>query len=358
MRQFWLAILLLNGMPACAQDSMRPAGFQFSGYVEAYYCYDSERPADHARKPVFYNYSRHNEVDLNLGFVKASYSQDRVRANFALMAGTYAQANLASEPLLLRHVFEANAGWRMPGRHEVWLDAGIMPAHIGFESAIGSDCWTLTRSILADNSPYYEAGLKLGFLSADTKWKAAILYLNGWQRVQRLAGNNTPAFGTQLSYSPGDKAIVNWSAFIGNEYPDSARRWRYFNNLYAKFQLAPKLGLIVGFDIGLQQERKGSSRLDTWYSPILIVRYRVRDRIHLAARLEYYRDRNALIISPMHPYGLDAAGGSINLDYAPARQVLVRIEGRGLYDANPVFLIRDDEVRWNFFVTASCSVSF
>jgi hypothetical protein len=40
-----------------------------------------------------------------------------------------------------------------------------MPSHIGFESAIGKDCATLTRSILADNSPYYEAGVKIDITS-------------------------------------------------------------------------------------------------------------------------------------------------------------------------------------------------
>ncbi len=38
-----------------------------------------------------------------------------------------------------------------------------MPSHIGFESAVGSDCWNLTRSILAENSPYFESGIKLNY---------------------------------------------------------------------------------------------------------------------------------------------------------------------------------------------------
>jgi hypothetical protein len=36
-----------------------------------------------------------------------------------------------------------------------------MPSHIGFESVISADCWTLTRSLLAENSPYYETGMRL-----------------------------------------------------------------------------------------------------------------------------------------------------------------------------------------------------
>lgn len=60
-----------------------------------------------------------------------------------------------------------------------------MPSHIGFESAIGKDCWNLTRSILADNSPYYETGIKLGYTSKNEKLYLAGMYLNGWQRIQK-----------------------------------------------------------------------------------------------------------------------------------------------------------------------------
>ena len=38
-------------------------------------------------------YNRHNEVNLNLGFVKAAYASTKSRANLALMAGTYANDN-------------------------------------------------------------------------------------------------------------------------------------------------------------------------------------------------------------------------------------------------------------------------
>jgi hypothetical protein len=75
-------------------------------------------------------------------------------------------------------------------------------SHIGFESAIGKDCWNLTRSILADNSPYYESGAKLSYTSKNEKWFISGLILNGWQRIQRVEGNNLPAFGHQLTFKP------------------------------------------------------------------------------------------------------------------------------------------------------------
>nr|WP_290930803.1 outer membrane beta-barrel protein [Haliscomenobacter sp.] len=70
-----------------------------------------------------------------------------------------------------------------------------MPSHIGFESAIGKDCWNLSRSILAENSPYYETGVRLSLNSANGKWYAAAMLLNGWQRMARATGIQSAHFG-------------------------------------------------------------------------------------------------------------------------------------------------------------------
>ena len=82
------------------QDSIKPA-LKISGYLEVYYCYDFGKPADHNRPPFIYSFNRSNEVNVNIGFIKASYENKSVRANLALMAGTYSNANLASEPGVL-----------------------------------------------------------------------------------------------------------------------------------------------------------------------------------------------------------------------------------------------------------------
>ena len=45
---------------------------QFSGYVETYYAYDFGQPESNTRPGFFYSHTRHNEVALNLGFIKAA----------------------------------------------------------------------------------------------------------------------------------------------------------------------------------------------------------------------------------------------------------------------------------------------
>ncbi|TDH20088.1 porin [Segetibacter sp. 3557_3] len=277
MKKFsFIIVIVLGSLFPCvtgrAQDtSTQKPTLESRVYLDAYYSYDFSKPATHQKAPFLYNYNRHNEVNINLALASLSYKRQRARATLGLMTGTYAQYNLADEPQVLRHVFEANAGVKLSAHENLWLDAGILPSHIGYESAISKDCWTLTRSILAENSPYYEAGARLSYTTINKKWYAAILLLNGWQRITRRAGNNTPSLGTQLTYTPSDNLSINWSTFVGNNEPDSARQWRYFNNLYAVWKLNKALGFTIGFDYGMQQKQRGSSNFNTWYSPVFFM---------------------------------------------------------------------------------------
>ncbi|WP_133272779.1 outer membrane beta-barrel protein [Hymenobacter radiodurans] len=43
------------------------------------------------------------------------------------------------------------------------MDTGIFTSHLGFELALSKDNWTLSRSLMAKNSPYYEAGVRITY---------------------------------------------------------------------------------------------------------------------------------------------------------------------------------------------------
>ena len=330
----------------------------FSGYVETYYSYDFNEPENHTRPGFVYSHNQHNELNLNLGFAKVNYAKDNVRGNLAIMAGTYAQYNLAAEQDLLRNVFEANVGVKISSKHNLWVDAGIMPAHIGFESAIGKDCPTLTRSIMADNSPYYEAGVKVGYTSPSEKWYLAAMYLNGWQRIQKIDGNQTPAFGTQITYKPSAKTTLNWSTYVGNEQPDIDRKWRYFHNIFGQFKLDAKTNLTAGFDIGSQQSANKSNKCDIWYTPVVILQHKLTDKIQLAVRGEYYSDEKGVIIASGTPNGFQTYGFSANFDYLVSDNVMFRIEARNLTSKDEVFLNGVNPTDSNTFLTTSIAISF
>lgn len=341
-----------------AQDSMKKqTNVSWSVFTDVYYAFDFARPANHEKASFLYNHKRHNEATINLALVSLSYRDSTKRATLGLMAGTYPQYNLAAEPLVFQHIYEANAGIKLTNRKEVWLDAGILPSHIGFESAISKDCWTLTRSILAENSPYYEAGLRASYKPPNQKWYIAVLILNGWQRIKRIDANNTPSFGTQITYTPSDKFVINSSTFVGNDKPDSSRKWRYFHNLYSTWQLSNYWGITMGFDIGLEQKQRLSSNLNTWYSPVVIVRYQNKNWA-AAARAEYYQDNDGVIATLINNGPFQMQGYSVNIDRIVGKGFLFRIEGRWFKNASDYFIHRSGLSSKNFQLTSSLAFAF
>ena len=351
-----IAIAVLN--PVSGQDSTRTEKpFTVSGYLETYYNYDFNKPANNTTPGFLYNFNRAREVNLNLGFIKGSYSTDHVRANLALATGTYVNANYASEPGVLKNMYEANIGFRISKQKNIWIDAGIMPSHIGFESAIGKDNPTLTRSLVAENSPYFESGVKLGFTSEDEKWYLAALYLNGWQRIQRVDGNSTPAFGTQLTFKPSSAVTLNYSTFMGNDKPDSLKQMRYYHNLYSLFQVNEKFGFITGFDLGMERAVNGN-HFNHWYTPVVIVHYAVSHRVNVAARGEYFKDKKGVLITTALKEGFQTFGISANIDVAVLPGLLWRLEVRNLAGRDAIFEKNDLKRHNNTFATTSLSFSF
>lgn len=348
--------LLFTVLFSKAQDTT--GSLTISGYAETYYSFDFNKPSDNSRPGFVYSHNRHNEFNLNLGFIKANYSAERVRANIALAAGTYMNANYTAEPGVLKNVLEANAGVKLSRKKNLWLDAGIMPSHIGYESAVSKDCRNLTRSILADNSPYFETGAKISYNSINSKWMLSAMALNGWQRIRRTDGNSMMSWGAQVQYKPSGRTLLNYSNFIGTDKPDSARLIRLFHNFYGIFSITDKFEITTGFDMGAEERTPGSGLRNTWFSPVLIMRYAMSSKWAVACRAEHYNDPHGVIISTGTSNGFQATGFSLNIDHSPFKNALLRAEVRSLHSRDAVFATTTGTGNNNTTFTSSIAVSF
>src|SRR6202000_335076 len=116
------------------------------------------------------------------------------------------------------------------------------------------------------------------------KWTFSAMYLNGWQRVVLLNDNQTPCGGTQIVYKPNERVSLNYSTYFGNDRPDSAYQFRFYNDLYGTFAITEKLSVIAGFDYGMQQRTAHSAGYATWYAPTLIARYAFSPKCAIGAR--------------------------------------------------------------------------
>lgn len=307
----------------------------FSVYGELYYSYDFSNPSNHEKPNFIYNHKRHNELNANLLLVKANYLDTKYRANIGLMAGNYAHYNLNSEPTWAQFIYEANVGIKLSNKNNLWLDAGIFTSHIGFESAVSSDCWTLTRSLLAENSPYYETGLKLSYLTKNEKLSLSAYFLNGWQKIQKPNDIQKPSFGFQTTYKPSARVILNYSNYLGTDKPDSLQSFRHFHNLYFQFEPTQKFGIIAGFDIGF--ERTFYSRFKNWYTPIVILKHRINKKTVTALRGEFYSDKSEVIIATGTTNGFQTFGFSSNVDYELNEKIKLRVEGKLYHSKDKIF---------------------
>ncbi len=361
MKKYIITTLLLGIFFPKAQssDSLKAENkVTFSAYAELFYTYDFNEPANHRRQDFLYSYNRHNELNLNLGLIKGSYQNDNLRANLTFMAGTYAQDNMSAEQEALRYVNEANIGIKISETKNLWIDAGIMPSHIGWESAIGKDNMNLTRSFAAENSPYFETGAKISYTSDNGKWFLSGLILNGWQRIAKIPGNQSLSFGHQLMYKPNEKITLNSSSFVGNDQPKEEKRMRYFHDLYGNFQLTEQFSALLGFDIGAEQKEKQSESYNIWYSPNILMKYQLNNKWALAGRLEYYSDKNGVIIKTETPNGFQTFGYSVNVDYAILKNVVFRTEARGFSSKDAIFMKNNEYQQGNFFITTSLAAWF
>lgn len=334
-----VALSLILSSAALAQEEKKNP-LTFSGYAETYFQYDTNNPDNNTRPGFIYSHNRNNEVNLNLGLLKATYDTGIVRANLALAAGSYMNANYSAEPGVLKNIYEANVGFKVLKSQNLWITAGILPSHIGFESAVGADCITLTRSIIAENSPYFEAGAKITYVSPSGQWELSGLYLNGWQRIQRVDGNTTPAFGHQLIYKPTNKITLNSSSFIGNDKPDDVRQRRYFHDFYGQFELTSKVKLMAGFDLGWEENSSQGDQYNKWYGASAMTQIIVTDKLNLAVRAEYYQDKKGVIIVAGNSNGFETYGASVNSDYKISSNLVWRMEVKNYSSRDAIYIKR------------------
>src|ERR1700728_2499540 len=130
------------------------------GYVDVYYSYAFSHPVGGTR-PYWVSYNRDNEINLDLAYVSLKYTSDRVRASFTPGYGTYMNANYAAERQTLQNILEASVGVRLFKNKDIWLDGGVFSSPYTNESVYSFDQLTYTRSMGAENTPYYLTGAKL-----------------------------------------------------------------------------------------------------------------------------------------------------------------------------------------------------
>ena len=320
-----------------------------SVYLEPYFAYDFNNPPS-KNIPYLVNYSRHDEFNLNLAVLYVSYQDSNVRGILGLQSGTFPMAAYAAEPAIFQYLYQANAGVQL--LQNLWIDAGVLPSHFGIETQIGKEQWTLTRSLVAENTPYYETGVRAGYTAGP--WNFDLFVLNGWQNIQDV--NSNKALGTEIEYSAGILTL-NSSTFFGNTHPDSTPRTRIFHDFYAILAVSNVLSFSGVYDIGWEQTSPNGSYA-RWESADIIARYLLSNKFAIAIRGEYFNDPEQVLLVTGTPNGYQTAGYSLNFDYMLSPLVTIRIEAKRYSASDAIFTQNGTAVNGSTILTSSLAVSF
>lgn len=339
-----IALLFASLLPfasvAVAQETTTPAPsptptpvVDVHGFIDVYYAWNPNRPPEHDNFiPGTGSTAKHgNELGLNLAALTLSHSSDPVGFTLVFNAGSGTDVIHSGEPSngrdVYRAIYQASVVYE-PGRPGgVQIEVGVFPCHVGFEGFFSKDNWNYTRSWMGEFSPYYSAGVKVGFPLGD-HLRAQIHVLNGWQIIRD--NNDAKTVGTQLLWS-SDRFSAAFNTMYGAELPGDESSKRAFGDLWVSFRATPALTLAASFDAGRQEFPEADTA--KWWGAAAYARYALTDATALALRVERFDDPEGGIAGS--PQRLDEA--TLTLEHRPRPNLIWKLEGRYDKADDPVF---------------------
>lgn len=352
--------LQANGQEPSAENRH----ISWGGFIDGQFAYDFNNPQNgdrsYSTQPV-----RSNEFNINLAFLEAKVESQKTRARFAVQAGTSVQSNYSSEPTqgsisggdLSRHIQEARIGHKLTAT--TWIDAGIFFAHVGSESFISKENITLTRSLIADYSPYYLSGMKLTHVASD-RITIQFLVVNGWQNISE--NNSDKSIGTGFEYA-ADRWSFSYKTLLGQEVPPDLNgtprnsEFRHFHDFILKSRGVGPWEWVAQFDIGFQK-KSGESGEHQWQGASIMARYSLNTNQKVSLRAETYYDPSQVVVVTNTPYSLNVAGTSVGFDQSLPDEILWRTELRLVKANQNVFPHESTWASENLTVTTSWAMSF
>lgn len=294
MKLYLLTLLLLVSMilPAFGQEKEPTTDkFTVSGYLDLYYLYDFAEPANGQRQYVT-QAARHNELNVNLGFVNIKYDNDRIRGNFALQAGTYATANYAAEPdQFAQLINQANIGVRIG--EKTWIDAGVLSGHFGYEGLLSMNNELYTHALVTEYTPYFQTGVQLTHDFSE-KLSFRVVVLNGYQII--ADNNKQKSVGIGVDYQISDELAFSYGNYLGKDPSGFLNLNRFHQNAYLAWN-KPRYTLAAVVDYMLAGW--GDSPINTQSVLFLtfIQKYDLSEQWSVSGRYEYVVDEGNILFT-------------------------------------------------------------
>ncbi len=325
------------------------------GYVEAYYSYNFNRPANGITNFRGFD-NRHNTISLTNAVVGVQADVGPVTTRLILQYGATGSTYYAGEPTfpgaagangssgeLWKYLQEANIAWKAPVGRGLTLQAGLVPSPIGVESFAVKDNAHFSRSNLFFGFPFYHTGVRATYEWTE-RVSTTVSLFNGWNNV--VDNNSQKSVQASVSYKVPNKLTAQALYFGGTERSRGAAEgpwWRHHFNAYAQYYVTPRVALTAQGDGGFEVNRFGTA---AWAAGALYARVEATPWLFVALRGDRFHehlasDSRGQVSSPIFWNGSKWVSSlTATLETKPHENLSVRLEFRHDQSQSPLFFSR------------------
>jgi hypothetical protein len=264
---------------------------EISGFVDAYYGYNFNRPSGDAQLRNFD--TKHNQFGFNLAEIaleKKPTEDSRLGFRMDLNFGPATEIVHSFEPGgsdIFRHLQQGYLSYLAPMGQGLQVDVGKFVTQHGAEVIETKDNWNYSRSLLFVLAiPYYHFGVRATYPVND-RFSLSGFLVNGWNNV--VDNNRGKTYGVQAVLKPTSKLTLIQNYMTGPEQPDNNDDWRHLWDTTVIYNVTPSLSLMANYDYGF--DRVAGARVH-WQGLAAYARYQINGWLAFAPRFEWYDDHD------------------------------------------------------------------
>jgi hypothetical protein len=273
---------------------------QVSGYVDAYYGYNANRPADQSVSFRGTNFN-HNSFQFSaakLSFNRPTNGPGSLGYRLDLIYGPLADSfkipfelpvEGRSRDSIQRNILNAYVSFNAPVGNGLTLDVGKFTTFIGAEVFDTIDNWNYQQGILFSYAqPYYHTGLRMNYTASD-KVGLGFYLVNGWNNS--FDQNTGKSVGFSLTVTPSSKFQIIQNYLGGPENGISNTGWRHLYDGVINATVNQNVALRFNYDIGANRPLISSDPNANWRAIASSIRFSRSDgKVAFAPRFEYLYD--------------------------------------------------------------------
>ncbi len=279
--------------PAPAPTPWAVGPIKFSGLIDGYYSYAPNHPGSGLN--TYRNYDvRANSLSLNMAKFTLEHDADPVGFKLDLGFGRamdiFNFQDTANGFDNLRYVPQAYITFKPKNAKGFQMDFGKFYTSVGAEPTETHLNWNYSRALMYANGPYYHFGLRTS-MPVNKYLTAGFQLVNGWNNVEDNNSGKTMGFTTALTVKK-----FSWlnNYYTGPEFNKTNKAWRNFYDTVFTLNPTDKLSTYLNIDYGHQRLLVGKGSND-WIAVGAAGRYQISNHVAMAARYEYYYDKDGFI---------------------------------------------------------------